>query len=44
MNFITAVEAVKAFGLVLIGVGLVMNATERIRERKNGKRKDRREA
>ncbi len=44
MNFITAVEAVKAVGLVLIGVGLVMNAAERIRERKNGKRRDNRKA
>ncbi len=35
MIFTAVIETVKAVGLVLVGVGLIMNASEKIRERKN---------
>lgn len=40
MIFTAVIETMKAVGLVLVGVGLIMNASEKIRERKNGRKRD----
>lgn len=43
MNFPLIAEVVKAVGLMLIGIGLVIYSIDKILRRKNGKRNEREE-
>lgn len=43
MNFLLITELVKAVGLMLIGIGLIIYSIDKILRRKNGKRNEREE-
>ncbi len=43
MNFLLITELVKAVGLMLIGIGLIIYSIDKILRRKNGKRNERKE-
>lgn len=43
MNFLLITEVVKAVGLMLIGIGIILYSIDKILRRKNGKRNEKEE-